>query len=211
MPGVRLDPKRATRPGFVRIGVRDPAASRPRRSEAPESVTVRPARPDDARGIARVHVRGWQSAYENLLPREFLDGLSIDQRESKWRRMLVEPPTPASRVVVATADAGHVIGFAAIGPARDTDADGLGELMALYLLPAHVGRGVGHELHDAATALLAVAGFPGAILWVLRENARARAFYERHGWTADGIAKHAMLGGTQQVEVRYRIAFVGVA
>ena len=39
-------------------------------------------------------------------------------------------------------------------------------------------------------------------LWVLRDNARARRFYEGHGWRADGTERVA--GGV--VEVRYRRA-----
>jgi RimJ/RimL family protein N-acetyltransferase len=33
------------------------------------------------------------------------------------------------------------------------------------------------------------AGFEHAHLWVLDGNVRAAAFYERHGWHEDGVAK----------------------
>ena len=48
---------------------------------------VRPATLDDTRGIATVHVRGWQAAYGGILPRKFLDALSVDEREARWRRL----------------------------------------------------------------------------------------------------------------------------
>jgi len=44
------------------------------------------------------------------------------------------------------------------------------------------------------------------VLWVLRENRRARRFYELAGWSADGAAKDAeLLGGLTLPEVRYRL------
>jgi hypothetical protein len=40
-------------------------------------------------------------------------------------------------------------------------------------------------------------------LWVLRDNVRARRFYERAGFIADGTEKAADLVGHQLREVRY--------
>ena len=39
-------------------------------------------------------------------------------------------------------------------------------------------------------------------LWVLADNARARRFYERHGWTADGASQALTIPGAP-IEVRY--------
>ena len=36
---------------------------------------LRPAEPDDAMEVARVHVRSWQAGYRGLLPDAYLDGL----------------------------------------------------------------------------------------------------------------------------------------
>jgi len=33
---------------------------------------LRPAEPDDALAVARVHVRAWQAAYRTLLPDDYL-------------------------------------------------------------------------------------------------------------------------------------------
>ena len=42
------------------------------------------------------------------------------------------------------------------------------------------------------------------MLWVLADNVRARAFYEHHGWLADGEEKLFEMGGERYPEVRYR-------
>jgi RimJ/RimL family protein N-acetyltransferase len=41
-------------------------------------------------------------------------------------------------------------------------------------------------------------------LWVLRDNERARRFYERAGWSFDGTEKEDVVAGATVTEVRYR-------
>ena len=76
------------------------------------------------------------------------------------------------------------------------DSDGLGFvavappwLDALYVRPAAWGTGVADRLHELAVDALRAAGVETARLWVLEENWRARGFYERHGWYADGSTR----------------------
>ena len=38
-------------------------------------MNLRPAVPDDAMAVARVHVRAWQAAYHGLMPEDYLAGL----------------------------------------------------------------------------------------------------------------------------------------
>jgi GNAT superfamily N-acetyltransferase len=76
------------------------------------------------------------------------------------------------------------------------DADGRGFaavkgdwLDGLYVRPEAWGSGVASELHDRAVEAIRAAGHERARLWVLEENRRARRFYERHGWYADGTSR----------------------
>jgi hypothetical protein len=46
-------------------------------------------------------------------------------------------------------------------------------------------------------------------LWVLDTNARAREFYERHGWSLDGRTMQQEIGGATATEVRYTTHLVG--
>ena len=166
---------------------------------------VRRAGPGDAAGIAVVHVRSWQGAYQGLLPQEYLDGLDPADRVERWRHTLERAGWPAAGTVVAVAD-GQVGGFAHFGPTRDADTGGarVGEITAIYVLPEAWGTGLGRGLMTAALSHLAAAGYERAALWVLDSNARARRFYARAGWTADGTAKQEDIGGAAVTEVRYR-------
>jgi len=62
-------------------------------------------------------------------------------------------------------------------------------LEALYVLPEAWGTGHADKLHEAAVAELRRTASGPARLWVLEGNARARRFYERHGWRADGTSR----------------------
>jgi RimJ/RimL family protein N-acetyltransferase len=69
--------------------------------------------------------------------------------------------------------------------------------------PAVFGRGAGLAVHRAALARLAAEGHRRAVLWVVRDNPRARRFYEREGWCADGHEIVAEMGGAAVTELRY--------
>lgn len=145
---------------------------------------VRAARTDDAYGIAVVHVRSWQAAYRGLMPQQVLDDLSIAQRQEGWERILADPERLTRTLVVE--HGGEIVGWAGYGDARDADAPGTGELWGIYAHPDAWSTGVGGLLIDAVEQALRAEGHEQAYLWVLDGNERASAFYERHGWHADG-------------------------
>lgn len=47
-------------------------------------------------------------------------------------------------------------------------------------------------------------GFETSALWVLRDNQRARRFYERAGYQADGAAQDDVYDGITLTELRYQ-------
>jgi RimJ/RimL family protein N-acetyltransferase len=160
-------------------------------------VTVRPARPEDARGIAEVHVRTWQTAYRHAFPAEVLDQLSVDERESRWRRWLEE----GARVWVAV-DSDAIVGFIAVGPSRTKE--NVAELYSIYVLPEQWGSGAAHKLMAAAVNWFLDEQYAVAMLWVLADNPRARRFYEREGWRFDGT-RTDVVRGVEVEEALYRL------
>jgi GNAT superfamily N-acetyltransferase len=142
---------------------------------------VRPAIPDDADGIAAVHHTAWVQTYSDLLPADHWETDTVVRRRERWRDQLArEFP---GRPLVAVVDE-QVVGFARAGAARAKDgvppvrSD---ELWAMYVLPEQHGNGIGALLLDAALP----AQRP-AELWVAEGNPRARRFYAKHGFAADG-------------------------
>jgi ribosomal protein S18 acetylase RimI-like enzyme len=168
------------------------------------AVAIRSAKPDDAARLGTIHVLAWQAAYRGMMPDAYLDGLDPADRAAMWTRTMAAPPAGTHLDVVLDADR-RVAGFAASGPARD-GTPATGELYAINLDPASWGRGLGGALVRHVTTRLAADGFPTAVLWVVTENARARALYDRLGWAPDGAARTADVLGATVDEVRYRIA-----
>lgn len=175
-------------------------------------VSTRRARVSDARAIATVHVRSWQSAYRGLVPQDYLDGLDPRPRSARWEQALGELDWPRHGVLVVE-DAGQVVGFASLVPSRDDDLDPatVGEIAAIYLRPAAWGQGYGRALMGAALDALGQAAYREAALWVLDTNQRARRFYEAGGWRTDGAAKQEPWrdAGFTLSEVRYRHPLTG--
>ena len=170
-----------------------------------DAATLRAARLDDAAAIGLVHVRCWQETYAGHFPQQFLDGLDPAQRADRWRRTLGRTDRDRQAALVADLD-GTVGGFASVGPCRDDDAHGAGEVYAFYLRSALWGQGLGRQLMAAALDTLAGFDFDEATLWVLEGNDRARRFYEAGGWSADGASKVDDGLGFPIAEVRYRRA-----
>jgi CheY-like chemotaxis protein len=52
---------------------------------------LRPAEPEDAIAVARVHVRSWQAAYRTLLPHDYLDQLRPQDRAKTYDFASLDP------------------------------------------------------------------------------------------------------------------------
>lgn len=161
---------------------------------------VRAARKDDAQAISDVKRRSWQAAYRGLLPDDFLDELPLVPPPDAWASAVDEGRAP-----LVAEEAGEVVGFAAVGEARDEDLpEGTGELLMIYTLEEVWDSGVGHALHEAAVDRLREAGHDEAILWVVSGNRRAAAFYRAHGWQPDGTTRDHQFGDTEVETQRLR-------
>lgn len=138
---------------------------------------IRPATLMDAAAIARVHVSSWRSTYQGLLTDEFLASLSEGHYADRWKRVIADGK---SKVYVADEETG-VVGFASGGRERAGEKGYEGELYAIYVIGSAQRRGLGRELVRATVGGLRGLGFDDLLIWVLRDNQPARAFYERLG------------------------------
>jgi len=146
-------------------------------SPLPDGVTIRRAIPGDAPALADLHLDVWDDAYTGLMDQSILARRRADLggRVRRWREILAEPHGN----LLAVGPEG-LVGFASSGPGRDNDVDLDLELMALYVRASWWGTGIGLALLREAI------GDRAAYLWVLANNQRAIAFYERQGFRLDG-------------------------
>ncbi len=162
-------------------------------------IEVREATIDDADAIATAHIDGWRVGYRGVVPDEYLDSEEFATgRRERWRAW-TWLSIAESRLFVVTMQ-GRVVGFGHAGPERvvpvcdqsGTDAAaeisgaGRGEVYGFYLHPTAWGGGGAGALMSRCEEFLRDEGFTSAVLWVLRDNPRARAFYEKAGWHFTG-------------------------
>ena len=173
------------------------------------TIEVRRVRVDEAGDLARIHVRGWQSAYVGIVPDQVLEGMTVEGYTERWRGYLGERQAEAG-YLIALLDGGPAsfVAFGAYRTQQDAvpgeDTTDWGEIYALYTEPDLQGSGAGTAAHDAALDALTSDGFDLAALWVLRDNTRSRDWYARRGWTADGATSLWQTGNHRLPEVRLR-------
>ncbi|MFJ4534803.1 GNAT family N-acetyltransferase [Streptomyces tibetensis] len=157
----------------------------------------------DCDRVAEIRVGGWRGAYRGLIPQSYLDGLSVEEDAERRREHLSRSDGSVVNLV-AEGTGGELVGWACHGPYREGDVlTDDAELYALYVHPDHVGRGVGRALLAESVARCSAAGHGRLLLWVLKENDRARRFYERAGLRADGAQEPFEVAGVVVPEVRY--------
>ena len=133
------------------------------------AVTLRPASPDDAAGVAAIWHAGWHVSHPGHVP----DGLTERRTLEAFRE---RAPKRVGDTTVAEVD-GELAGFIMV--VGD-------EVEQIYVSPAHFGRGVAGTLMAEAERQVASHGYDVAWLAVAIGNTRARAFYEKAGWVNAG-------------------------
>lgn len=136
---------------------------------------------EDAEEAGAVHTRVWQEAYAGLMPADHLAALDPVVAGRRRRQRILDPVAGVQEWIAR--DELGIVGLAASGPPRDADAPVPLELYAINLLRRARGTGLADEL------LARAVGDRPAYLWVLDGNARAIAFYRRHGFADEGGRK----------------------
>lgn len=132
-------------------------------------MTLRPAVPDDMATVADIWHRAWHVAHPGHVPEGLTAGRTLEAFHERT-------PGRVADTTVAEVD-GRVVGFVMV--AGD-------ELEQLFVEPDLHGAGIAAPLLAEGERRIAAAGHDVAWLAVVEGNARARRFYERHGWSDAG-------------------------
>jgi ribosomal protein S18 acetylase RimI-like enzyme len=170
------------------------------------TVLILPAGPADAEALARVHVRSWRETYRGLLPDAYLARMSEAAFARRFRRALTYPGP--NEVTLAAAAREGLLGYVQGGPSR-AGVEGEAEIATLYVLRAAQGLGAGRRLMIGAARALAAQGARSLAISVLRDNIRARGFYEHLGGEAQSARPERGPGGALLHEVTYRWPDIG--
>ena len=122
-----------------------------------------------------------------------LPSVDLDTMTQSWTSAILAPPLAQFRVLVATGP-GRVVGFAAVGPADDPDADPASDaLVGEFVVDPQAQRaGHGSRLLNAVADTLRADGFTRATWWVRSTDDPLRSFLTSAGWGPDG--SHRTIG-----------------
>ena len=139
--------------------------------------------PEEIDGKSLVHWQTWREAYDDLLPAEFQETMTLEKCRFFSQKY------PENTLIAMDGKKG--VGFISYGNFCD-EAIQAGEIIALYVLKDYYGKGVSKQLMHAA--FVALDQFSEIYLWVLKDNKRAIAFYQKMGFTFDGQEQILKLG-----------------
>jgi GNAT superfamily N-acetyltransferase len=141
-------------------------------------LTIRPAEPADAAGVAEVNHASWLATYRGVLDAAYVENRSQDEQLQVWRDLLTQPDPSRQYFVALEGD--QVIGYSGAGRNADRRSPFQAELFGVSLLPGRHGHGIGTRLLGTQAQWLRVAGWNNMQLWLMEQNPW-RGFYERHG------------------------------
>jgi GNAT superfamily N-acetyltransferase len=158
---------------------------------------IRPATAADAAGMAAVWDASARAGFSDLLP----PGHTFPAFDLE---RLVELLNDDSVRILVDEQGGELRAHSTFGTSRDPEAPAsVGEVRSFFVGPAAWRQGVGAALMARVLDGLAELGFEDASVWSFEANARANAFYERHGFERDG-ATRTEDAWAHVPEVRYR-------
>jgi len=144
------------------------------------NIEYREATIKDAAGIGYVDVVAQQVAYREFLPAAHLESMSVSDRTQAWHDF-IQSDDPTQLFVAEHEEC--VVGFVRAG---NCNAPDMGYIYDLFVLPDYWGKGVGEGLMKETYKIIQGYGHKSALLYVFSDNARARRFYERLGWSLNG-------------------------
>jgi GNAT superfamily N-acetyltransferase len=165
--------------------------------------SLRPAGPSDADHVADLMREGFEG-YRSFAPPGW-DPPDAHQELENLRERLGSPEVWC---LIAEQD-GEPAGHVALMPARlhqhPAQDDGLAHFWQLFVRPPWWGSGLATTLHAEALREAGSRGFTAMRLFTPADQARARRFYEREGWTVSGEPSDAPEFGMPLVEYRRAI------
>lgn len=163
-------------------------------------ILIHRAEPKDAYEYTVCHAECWYSAYKGIIPDGYLENLrnNVEQRVERMERNIVNQPEQTYCCVKLDIE---IIGILAFGKSWDDEKSDAGEVHAIYLLEDYWSKGYGRKMMDYAVGALK-SKYCEIIVWVLKENHRARLFYEKYGFSIDGKEKEIVIE-KPLIEVRY--------
>ena len=153
------------------------------------------AAPEHCPELGRIMAESFRSAFA-----DFISGKTLDENAVPENCAGLLASLPGQMQTLTGWVDGKLAGLLVFS----RQSDGYAEIEAIHSLPGSWGTGLGAAMLEFA--LEACDGCRCAGLWAFEKNARARRFYEKHGFAFTGETRISEFDGA--VEVRYERKFL---
>lgn len=135
---------------------------------------------DNSKDIAHIITDCWKTSYKGILPADFLNNLSYEERENKIRTSILGTNEKFTSNIIIYSDE-TVKGVAFYGKNICDFPENFGEIIVLYVDINEQRKGIGQKLISWVKNELKNEGFTDMIIWCLKDNTPAVEFYKAMG------------------------------
>ena len=132
----------------------------------------------DCYDIAHVVTVAWQETYRGIVADDFLDNLSVNEKE-RGKKAFDKFNEADNHQFVLEVD-GKIVGFVNVGSSDEKDYNHCGEIHAVYIIGGYKGYGFGKKLIEAGINELKSMNYDKMIIGCLAGN-KSNDFYKHIG------------------------------
>ncbi len=141
--------------------------------------SIQRVRLGDEQVLAYIMTESWKCAFVNILDEDVLErSTNLERATAMFERLLAQ--NKGNGYLLKAQGTPHCMAWWDV--AREEDMPGYAELICIHSLPENWRKGYGSKMMDRVLSDMALAGYSKVMLWVFRENMRARKFYEANGF-----------------------------
>lgn len=156
---------------------------------------------NDSHRASKIYALSWKKAYRGIFNDEYLDNLSLDFWVSSFNSNY---QTNGFKVFIIGTN-NQDFGACAFGQSRDFKDIATAEILSYYFLPEFWGRGYAKLFIDIILYKIIYEGYHYVHLWALKNNPRARRFYEKCGFSLSGREREFTYNNKLLIEVEYEM------
>ena len=159
-------------------------------------INIRKVKVGDANTLAFIQTESWKSAFNRILSKEDLDKYTdVNRAITLYSKLLND--NIGNGFILTINENPHCIAY--WDKTRDDEMEGNAEIICIHSLCDNWGKGYGTEMMNHILSDIKNSGFSKVMLWVSKENHRARKFYEKHGFVLTEKSKEF----SNAIEVMY--------
>lgn len=159
-------------------------------------INIRKVKVGDANTLAFIQTESWKSAFNRILSKEDLDKYTdVNRAITLYSKLLND--NIGNGFILTINENPHCIAY--WDKTRDDEMEGNAEIICIHSLCDNWGKGYGTEMMNHILSDIKNSGFSKVMLWVFKENHRARKFYEKHGFVLTEKSKEF----SNAIEVMY--------